>query len=126
VTPIARYLKRAENRLRAARALEQMGLTEEAASSAYYCMFYVACAFLASKQLRFSKHSAVISAFGQYFARTGLVPSEYHRILIEGMEIRLDADYELIEIPAPEAAEQVILAERFLRFAMERLVQSPD
>jgi uncharacterized protein (UPF0332 family) len=33
-------------------------------------MFYVAQAFLAGEGLSFSKHSAVIAAFGQHFAKT--------------------------------------------------------
>jgi uncharacterized protein (UPF0332 family) len=41
-------------------------------------MFYVAEAFLEGEGLSFSSHSAVISAFGQYFARTGRIPTDFH------------------------------------------------
>ena len=83
-------------------------------------MFYAAQAFLAGEQQSFSSHSAVISAFGQHFARTGRVPTEYHRFLIEGQELRLDADYELPGVPTSEAEEQIQRAEKFLRLAEER------
>ena len=45
-----------------------------AASRAYHAMFYMAEAFLEGEELAFSKHSAVIAAFGQRFAQTGKVP----------------------------------------------------
>jgi uncharacterized protein (UPF0332 family) len=53
-----------------------------AASRVYYAMFYIAQAFLEGEGLAFSKHSAVIAAFGQHFARTGKVPVEFHRFLL--------------------------------------------
>lgn len=51
--------------MRAARVLNETGLPEFAASRAYYTMFYLAEAFLEGEGLSFSKHSAVISAFGR-------------------------------------------------------------
>lgn len=92
---------------------------EVAASRAYYSMFYIAQAFLAGEQQSFASHSAVIAAFGQHFARTGRVPPEYHRFLIEGQELRLDADYELPEVPVSEAEQQIERAEKFLGLAQE-------
>ena len=115
------FLQRARRDLEAARANLQLGYVEVAASRAYYSMFYAAQAFLASEQQSFSSHSAVISAFGQHFARTRRVPPEYHRFLIEGQELRLDADYELPGVPASEAAEQIQRAEKFLRLAEDFL-----
>jgi uncharacterized protein (UPF0332 family) len=44
-------------------------------------MFYVAQAFLLGDGLAFSKHSAVISAFGQHFTKTGRAPADFHRYL---------------------------------------------
>lgn len=42
-------------------------------------MLYIAEAFLLEKGLTFSKHSAVISAFGKHFAKTGELPKDFHR-----------------------------------------------
>jgi uncharacterized protein (UPF0332 family) len=75
-------LKKAEDSLRAAKLLSVNGLYDFAASRAYYTMFYIAQAFLLGEGLAFSKHSAVLSAFGQQFARTGRIPAEFHRQLI--------------------------------------------
>jgi uncharacterized protein (UPF0332 family) len=41
----------------------------------------------------FSKHAAVIAAFGREFAKTGELPVELHRFLIDASEDRTEADY---------------------------------
>ncbi len=75
-------------------------------------MFYVAEALLLTKGLTFSSHAAVISAFGQHFAKTGLVESRLHRYLIESAETRFESDYLAeLNITAPQAAEQIAHAE---------------
>jgi uncharacterized protein (UPF0332 family) len=56
-------------------------------------MFYIAEACLLDKGLAFSKHSGVHAAFGEHFAKTGVVPSAFHRYLIRGMEVRHAGDY---------------------------------
>lgn len=67
----AALLRKAQDSLRAARLLADQQLYDFAVSRAYYAMFYVAQAFLLGEGLSFSKHSAVIAAFGQQFAKTG-------------------------------------------------------
>ena len=51
-------------------------------------MLYITEAFLLGQGLAFSRHSAVHAAFGEHFVKTGVVPSEFHRYLIRGMEVR--------------------------------------
>jgi uncharacterized protein (UPF0332 family) len=58
-------------------------------------MFYVAQALLLEEKLTYSRHSAVISAFGQRLAKTGGVPAAFHRYLIEAQESRDIADYDI-------------------------------
>lgn len=41
-------------------------------------MFYCAEAVLLVENITFSKHSSVIAAFGQHFAKTGRLPQELH------------------------------------------------
>ena len=78
----AALLKKAKDSLDAARLLVERGFYDFAVSRSYYAMFYVAQAFLLGEGLSFSKHSAVIAAFGQRFIKTGEVPQEFHRYLI--------------------------------------------
>jgi len=82
-------LEKATRSLQAARLLNEEGLAEFATSRAYYTMFYVASAFLEGEGLSFARHSAVIAAFGQQFARTGRVPVEFHRYLIAAEQSRI-------------------------------------
>jgi uncharacterized protein (UPF0332 family) len=115
-------LLKARASLEAARLLQHAGFAAFSASRAYYAMFYVAQAFLEGDGLAFSSHAAVISAFGQYFARTGRVPAELHRHLIEAMAVRQEGDYALrASISTGDAAEQITRAEQFLSVT-ERLI----
>ena len=90
----AALIRKAEESLQAAELLASQGFYDFAVSRAYYTMFYVASAFLLSRGLSYSSHAGVISAFGQQFARTGLVPIEFHRYLIEGQDSRNIGDYD--------------------------------
>jgi uncharacterized protein (UPF0332 family) len=72
-------LEKAEQSLGAARLLATKGYSDFAVSRAYYAMFYTAQAILLSKKLSFSKHSAVIAAFGRHFAKPGHLPARSFR-----------------------------------------------
>ena len=113
----AELLTAARDSLAAARLLLDGGYPGYAASRCYYAMFYVAEAFLESEGLAFSKHSAVIAAFGQHFARTGRVPVEFHRFLLEAQELRHAADYGGGTVTGEQAQTQMDRAEQFLGLA---------
>jgi len=113
---------KAEDSLRAAKLLLESKLYDVAVSRAYYAMFYVAEAFLLSQNFSFSKHAAVISKFGEYFAKTGQVPKEFHRYLIQAQEARTRADYDAAStVQRPEAQAQIERAEAFLSLAHQTL-----
>jgi uncharacterized protein (UPF0332 family) len=81
-------------------------------------MFYIAEVFLLGEGLSYSKHSAVIAAFGQKFAKTGIVPPEYHRYLIDAEEKRSAGDYKIFPVfSEEETSEQIERAEMFIEFA---------
>ena len=114
----AALLRKARDSVRGAKLLADDGLRDFAVSRAYYAMFYVAEAFLLGQELSFSKHSAVIAAFGERFVKTGIVPVEFHRYLIEGQDRRNIGDYQIgPSLTAAQAAEQVAHAEQFLELA---------
>ncbi|MBU0509031.1 HEPN domain-containing protein [bacterium] len=109
------YLRKANRSLRAATLLFDAELFDVAISRAYYTMFYVASAMLLEKGLQFSKHSAVVAAFGQHFVTTGLVPKEYHRILIHAEDERNVADYVTgLQLKKADAAELIERAKQFI------------
>lgn len=115
-------LQKAVRSLQAAKVLNETDFPEFAASRAYYAMFYVASAFLEGEGLAFSSHSAVIGAFGQQFARTGRVPVEFHRYLIDAQDTRNRGDYNIDPgLTTEQATAQIIRAEKFLELA-EQLI----
>jgi uncharacterized protein (UPF0332 family) len=88
-------------------------------------MFYTAQAFLLGRELRFSKHSAVIAAFGQEFAKDNEALREFHHAIIEAQEARNAADYQ-IEVNLSEEDVQTHLdrANRFIELAEQTLSAS--
>ena len=86
-------LAKARRNVNAAQRLLNDGDTDIAASRTYYAMYYVAIALLAAEGQAYSKHSAVIGAYGKTFARTGRMDARFHRALIDAFEERSDADY---------------------------------
>ena len=120
-------LRKAGESLRAAQLLATNELFDFAASRAYYTMFYVAEAFLLNEGLTFSSHAAVISAFGRDFARTGRVPVEFHRYLIDAQDLRNQGDYDIDSaITEAEANQLIAQAEQFLELAERLLGDLPD
>lgn len=115
-------LEKAKDSLEAAELLAEKEYYDFAASRAYYSMFYVAEAFLLGEGSAFSKHSSVISAFGQLFAKTDRVPGQFHRYLIEAGDSRNVADYDLGNGLSKEDVElQMSRAREFLALAKEKI-----
>ncbi|MEO0395560.1 MAG: HEPN domain-containing protein [Cyanobacteria bacterium P01_A01_bin.137] len=115
-------LLKAQQSLDAAKLLLSQDFADYATSRAYYSMFYIAQAFLEGEGLAFSKHSAVISAFGREFAKTQRVPVEFHRYLIESQALRTTGDYgQLNALTNEQAAEQIDHAEKIVAFASQTL-----
>ena len=111
-------VEKAGESLQAAALLAEKGFYDFAVSRAYYTMFYCAEALVLELGLAFSKHSAVISSFGERLVKTGRVDSQYHRYLIEGQDSRNVGDYDLhSSVTADDADEQIVRAEKLLELA---------
>ncbi|OGP94600.1 MAG: hypothetical protein A2Z19_04545 [Deltaproteobacteria bacterium RBG_16_54_18] len=78
-----------------AEALNQQGFIEDASSRIYYAMFYAAQALLKSENIEVGKHSAVESAVGYHFAKTGRIDPKYHRMFINARKLREIVDYDI-------------------------------
>jgi len=103
----AGLLAKARDSTRGAELLARDGLYDFAVSRAYYAMFYAAEAILLGEGLRLSSHAAVISAFGQRFAKSGRLPAELHHFLIDAQDSRTQGDY---EIHPTQSADDAALA----------------
>ena len=89
----AGLLAKARDSLDAARLLLDAGYADFAVSRVYYAMFYAAEALLDSRGLAYSRHSAVIAAFGKEFCLSGDLPVDFHRRLIDAEDARHSGDY---------------------------------
>lgn len=109
---------KARQSVSAAKILLENGYPDYTASRAYHSMFYVAEAFLIGEGMSFSSHAGVISAFGRNFPRTGKVPIQFHRFLIDAQDLRNAGDYgQLNAVSVEQANEQIMNAEMFLELA---------
>lgn len=90
---IKALINKAKDSIGAARTLVREGYYDFAASRAYYAMFYIAEAMLMQLEQSYNKHSAVISAFGREYAKTGIMDSKFHQWLIDAQDFRNIGDY---------------------------------
>jgi len=90
-------LGKADHALEVAESLSKQGFPQDAASKLYYAMFYAAQALLKSEGIEVVKHSAVESALGYHFAKTGRIEPKYHRMLINARKVREIIDYDIQE-----------------------------
>ena len=94
---VKKLLEKADHALKVAEELKEKGHAPDAASKTYYAMFYAAQALLKSEGIEVIKHSAVESAVGFHFVKTGRLDAKYHRLLINARKVRETADYDLDE-----------------------------
>lgn len=113
---------KAEKYLDSAGLLRLRGDFDSAASRLYYAMFYCAEALLMVKDLSFSSHRGVISAFAQHFTKTGELPREMHAWLREGFEQRYAGDYQVVSnLDDAEVRDLQAKAARFVELTKEYL-----
>lgn len=113
---IVANLERAQQSLKAAKELYNMGYFDFSASRAYYCAFYGATAVLLKEGLDFTKHSGVIASIHKKFVREGKLSLKQGKDLNWLFEIRNIADYGGIEHISKEHCERAIKsAENFLK-----------
>lgn len=112
---VKKYVKRSEDAIDTIKLLLNHKKFPDAVSKAYYAMFYAACALLRTKALDTSKHSGVISQFGLYFVKTGIIDKSYHKKFIKAFNDRDVADYRIMkEIIEQVAIQKLVDAEKFI------------
>lgn len=105
---VKELIEKAHQSLEAAKLLFDEGFIDFSVSRSYYSMFYAVEALLLSCNLSFSKHSAVISAFGKDFVKTGIFDVRYHRYLLDAFDLRNKGDYGAMHAVPKEKAEQLL------------------
>ena len=90
---ISELMQKAKESFEAAKSLYRDGFYGFSAGRSYYSMFYVVEALLLTKNLSFSKHSAVIGAFGKEFVKTKIIPKKLREYIVSAFDIRQLGDY---------------------------------
>ncbi len=90
---IQHFLNLADESHKAAKVMIDNGIARFSAAQSYYTIFYLAQAMLLTKGLTFSKHSAVVAAYGKEFAKTNLLDPKFHRYIIQAEKIRQTGHY---------------------------------
>ncbi|MDI6839555.1 MAG: HEPN domain-containing protein [bacterium] len=85
---VKRLIHKAQRSLEVAEVLYKRKDYDFSISRAYYSMFYCAEALLLTKNLSFSKHSAVIAVFGKHFTKTKLLSLNLHSYLLDAFKDR--------------------------------------
>jgi uncharacterized protein (UPF0332 family) len=84
-------------------------------------MFYAARALLLTRDVRRSKHAAVIAAFGAEFVRSGELPADLFACFRDGFEGRAESDYGFDAVSEERARQSLEAATRFVRTVAPRL-----
>ena len=102
------WIEKANENIEAAELLASEGFFAIANTRAYYAMFYAVQALLETVDLSFSKHSAVIAAFGKEFIKTGKLDQKFHQYIIGAQASRQTGDYQTgIDITNEEAERMI-------------------
>lgn len=115
-------VKRAKRYIKSAQLLLKEGDYESSVSRTYYAMFFSAQAILLTRNLSFSSHKGVISAFGGHFIKTDILPKELGRELNRAFEKRQIGDYEYTFVVSKDEAEEILKSGRkFIKIISEYL-----
>jgi len=116
-------IEKAHRSLRSAENLLQTEDYESCSSRAYYAVFHILQAALLTKDLVYSKHSGVISAFSEHFLKEGVFPRDFAKRIRKLRKDRETGDYSYTKLVEREdsqedlttANEIVQVVERYLR-----------
>jgi uncharacterized protein (UPF0332 family) len=89
----AAELAKAHAARRAARALADLGLYDDAASRLYYAAFHLVSAALLCLGIQAQTHRGVASLLGQHLVKPGLLPASVARDFAVLLGLRSQADY---------------------------------
>jgi uncharacterized protein (UPF0332 family) len=108
MTEIDSLVRRARRYIKSAELLLNDKDYESSVSRTYYAMFYAVQAALLKKNLSFSSHKGVISAFGKHFIKTEIFPKEMGRELNRAFEKRQIGDYGYTFVVSDEEAVLIL------------------
>lgn len=96
------HLERANDCIKDAELLLDARRLSAVVGRCYYAMFHAATAALLGKDIKRHSHQGLISAFGQFLVKEGLVEPKFHKYIAEAFDLRQESDYQ----PVAEVTEQ--------------------
>lgn len=90
---VQKHLQSSEMFLKESEHLFSGGFNNGTVGRAYYAMFHAAIAALLTKEIERTSHHSIISAFGEFIVKAGLIDEKFHRYIIEAFMLRNDCDY---------------------------------
>jgi len=90
---VQKHLQSAEMFLKESEHLFSGGFHNGTVGRAYYAMFHAVTAALLAKEIERTSHHAIISAFGEFIVKPGLMDEKFHKHIIEAFTLRNDCDY---------------------------------
>jgi uncharacterized protein (UPF0332 family) len=124
-------LQKAAAARRAARALADLGLYDDAASRLYYAAFHLISAALLCLGVQAQTHRGVASLLGQHLVKPGLLPTSVGRDFATLLGLRSQADYNRhFLLDAPSLAEELARVDGLFAcigsFVTSRGITSPE
>ena len=122
---INHFLRKSQHAIKVSEDLLGKGYSSDAMSKIYYALFYASQALLKSASINVIKHSAVESAIGFHFVKTGKMDVKYHRILIDARKLREVADYDLHEtILRTQTLDKIAETKMFLKVVKKMILKA--
>jgi len=119
---IRAMVAKAQRSLAAARAHLDSGDFDFASGRAYYAAFYCMEAVLLEKGKSYSKHTGVISGFGEHLILPGIFPKDFAKRIAALFRDRQIGDYEFgVSISEADAREDVKHAALIVRMIADYL-----
>ena len=117
-------MAKAKDSLEVARQLHEQKHYNDAASKAYYAVFHSLQAILLTKELSFSKHSAVMSAFNKEFIYSGDFAKDFYTKIIRLFKDRQIGDYEYTKEIDRESSETDVADTEMIINAIEEYLKN--
>jgi len=117
------HLNRAEDCTAQAESLVAASWPGAAISRSYYAMFHAATAALLHRGISRRSHQGVIAAFGQTFAKPGLIEARFHKYLADAFDLRQESDYQPVVYVTNEQAREMLERARVFVAACRKLCE---
>jgi len=79
-----------------------------AANRIYYGMYYAMLALSLLQDFKTSKHQQLIGWFNRNFVHSGIFPKNFTAIVKRAFDARMDADYEVDQVPSDSDIEALL------------------